>query len=253
MKRKTALEVVTEKKAVTISDILKDSISITHDNSKTGIDSINLLAGPSDATYTGYAPAAVKACPDYNTLTGTCSSCNGAGPCPECYARKLTRYTDTLINYASNTVIAKRDPTDFFRQLEEAEFENPLVAPRVFRLHDSGDFFSFEYFSAAMDFIGRHPETRFGAYTKETETVLKYGIENLPANLSLSDSPWPGHCEPVDGLPHFYYDDRTNDYIKSLPHCPAVDKNGKRTGVKCAQCLHCYIAKPGDAWAVYKH
>lgn len=221
-------------------------IHISNDNEKTGIMSFSTLAGDMSTKYGGYVPEtrkgeAVKVC-------GTC-----AGTCPDCYALRMTRYNAVFDNYRDNTEAVKADPVGTVLAIEQLLFSNPFTAPRVFRFHDSGDFCSLEYFTAVCAMIARHPETIFGSYTKARDIVLSYGVENIPANFSLQCSPWEGVCEPIADLPQFIYDDGTNPELASLPHCPAVDKNGKRTGVMCKDCGRCYRAKRGQKTAVYAH
>ena len=224
----------------------------SYDNGKTGIVSINLLAGDMAERYSGYMPAAVAAelaLRDAD-ITGTCV-CDG-GTCEGCYALKMTRYIDVAIKLILNTMECKQDPARFVALVETELFSEPLTAPRVVRVHDSGDFFSIPYFTAVLAMIRRHPECRFGAYTKAARIVTPF-LAALADNFSLSCSPWKGHCDPIGDLPQFILDNGTDPEIAALPHCPAVDKDGRRTGIKCSQCLHCYKARRGDRWAVYFH
>ena len=46
---------------------------------------------------------------------------------------------------------------------------------------------------------------------------------------------------------------KTEEYLKNIFHCPAIDKNGHETGVTCASCKRCFSVKNGDKTAVYKH
>ena len=227
---------------------------ITTGNGKTGIDSANLLAGDKESKYNGAIPTTDRAKAEYEKrgldVSKVCGTCSGN--CPGCYAKKETRYTWVMIRYAENTLFAMTDPAGYVADIEKQLFGSGN-GPELFRIHDSGDFFNFEYFSAWVEMIKRHPGTQFGAYTKEKEIVEKYGIDNLPDNFSLQCSPWPGFCEPIGDLPQFCYDDGSDPELAKLHHCPAVDKNGKRTGVQCVNCKHCYNAKRGQRWAVYAH
>ena len=226
----------------------------SYSNGKTGIPSISFLAGDSGKEYSGSFPAVLK--PLFKGVTGTCGA-----DCPGCYAKAITRNIEPAIKYALNTIEMKQDPERFIALVEKELFTgNPLQSPRVVRLHDSGEIYSVEYWRAVLGMISRHPETIFGTYTKAADVVTACGIskEETPANLSISCSPWitaDGEtlCAPIADLPQFIYDDGTNPETASLPHCPAVDKNGHRTGVTCSKCLHCYTAKRGDRWAVYAH
>ena len=227
-------------------------VHITHGNGKTEIDAFNLLAGDGAAhSYDGTMPAVIKdAAPEFvAACRGTC----GAGcDCSGCYAKNTTRYPDAFFNYAENTFLAFSAPAATVAAVEKEVFGNGN-APALFRIHDSGDFFSLEYFAAWMECIKRHPATSFGAYTKRADIVNAYGIENLPENLSLLCSPWEGFCEPIGDLPQFIYDDGTNPELAGVSHCPAVDKDGKRTGITCKMCGYCYHAKRGTRRAVYAH
>lgn len=240
------------KEAVEKKTTRTPSVHITTGNGKTHIPAFNLLAGDGDAHgYDGLIPAAIREnAPDYvAACRGTC----GAGcDCPGCYAKNTTRYPDAFLNYAENTFLALSDPVACVAAVERAVFGGGK-SPAVFRIHDSGDFFSPAYFRAWVDLIRRHPETAFGAYTKAADIVTDYGIENLPANLSLLCSPWPGYCEPIGDLPQFIYDDGSDPNVARLPHCPAVDRDGKRTGVTCDACRYCYHARRGSRRAVYAH
>lgn len=226
----------------------------SYSNGKTGIISVSFLAGNACHEYNGSIPDVLKENPIFEGITGTCN-CD----CPGCYAKAMTRYPDTFVKLALNTIEMKENPVKFFALVEKELFANPLTAPRVFRLHDSGDISSPEYYSAMTDFIGRHPETVFGTYTKRDDIVKdEHGNVNKPNNLTMSCSPWITSdgvvlCAPINDLPQFIYDDGTNPELANLPHCPAVDKNGKKTGKTCINCLHCYTAKPGQRWAVYAH
>jgi hypothetical protein len=226
----------------------------SYSNGKTGIPSVSFLAGDSSKPYSGSFPSVLKSL--FEGVTGTCS-CD----CPGCYAKAITRNIEPAIKYALNTIEMKEDPKRFIELVEKELFTgNPLQSPRVVRLHDSGEIYSVEYWKATLAMVKRHPETIFGTYTKATEIVTACGVsaEELPHNLVINCSPWKtaegvSLCDAIADLPQYIYDDGTNEEIAKLPHCPAVDKNGHRTGKTCAECLHCYTARRGDRWAVYAH
>ena len=221
------------------------TVHITKGNGKTGIWSVSLLAGNDSHGYDGTIPAV------YKELAAECRGTCGCD-CPGCYAKGSTRYPDYFLNLVENTYLARKNPAEFWRAVEKEVFGGVMI-PAVFRIHDSGEFFSVEYMRECFAFVARHPETRFGAFTKRADLLEAVGLENIPANFTLSCSPWPGYCEPIGDLPQFCYDDGSNPEIAGLHHCPAVDKDGHRTGVQCAQCQHCYRAKRGERWAVYAH
>ena len=54
----------------------------------------------------------------------------------------------------------------------------------------------------------------------------------------------------IDYRLHSFPPDKT---LEKVYHCPAVDKNGHETGVTCAKCKRCIVAKRGEKTAVYAH
>lgn len=222
--------------------MVNDHVTITRGNKKTRIKSFNLLAGK--GAYNGALPGKLRGV----VCFGTC-----AHNCPGCYAKKSTRYDNVFLAYLDNTLNAVNDPRGTVAAVERQLYGGRKKAPQYFRIHDSGDFFSFKYFCAWAEMIARHPETIFYAYTKSNNIIIRYGVDNLPANFTILCSPWAGISEPIADLPQFIYDDGTDAETAKLPHCPAVDKNGRRTGITCNQCGACPKAKRGTKRAVYAH
>jgi hypothetical protein len=99
--------------------------------------------------------------------------------------------------------------------------------------------------------------TKFYFYTKRFDLVEKYLKEcgEFPKNLICNISEWKGNTEGFNlvGLNIFTYDDGTDDSLKSVPHCPAVNKNGGKTGISCDQCKRCFSKNNGLITAVYAH
>lgn len=230
----------------------KYGITISEENTKTHIPSFNLLAGAMGASYAGAIPSsckAIKAC-------GTCP-----GTCPGCYAMKMTRYPAVYTAYADNTRIStggaeglkimKNAISEYVRDYE----------PRRFRIHDSGDFFNLLYMITWDEIAREFPDTKFYCYTKRVDLLRDFiDLFGRAPAFTVQLSTWPGILEEetlrelqLDAFPRFEYDDGTRPELASLPHCPAVDKNGKRTGITCNKCKHCANAKPGEKWAVYAH
>ena len=225
-------------------------VHISTSNTKTHIPSFNLLAGENDL-YKGYMPHTMR---DLATVGGTCGR-----RCPGCYAERMTRYTGTFSNMVDNTIAAKNGNDEEIKKAVCAFCE--LNEPRRFRIHDSGDFINLEYLILWDEIARETPETVFYCYTKRIDLLKafreKFG--RMPA-LVISVSTWAGICEEKDliengceTLPRFEYDDGTRPELAKLPHCPAVSKDGKRTGITCNQCKHCSKARNGEKWAVYAH
>jgi len=63
----------------------------------------------------------------------------------------------------------------------------------VFRFHESGDFYSLNYFSDCMEIVKAFSgdlRIIFMGYTKSLPIVEKYGVENLPYNFTFLSSIW---------------------------------------------------------------
>jgi hypothetical protein len=101
------------------------------------------------------------------------------------------------------------------------------------------------------------PDVQFYFYTKRFEFMAQYLKEcgDLPENLVCNISEWKGNTDgyQFDGLNKFVYDDHTDPKMDKLVHCPAVDKNGNKTGVTCGECKRCFSGNKGIITAVYDH
>lgn len=236
----------------TTTTTLKAHISTK--NSKTGVPSFNLLAGNSNAKYSGLIPPTVR--PD---LINVCGSC-GCNDCPGCYAKKMTRYPSVYNAFAENTLLTYTAAGREIIYNTVTEYIN-LNYPRFFRIHDSGDFNSIEYLTMWDRIASENPDIIFYCYTKRIDLLKEFkAINGRDPAFKFQLSTWAGICELKDiiaagfeNAPLFEYDDGTREELKNRPHCPAVDKNGNRTGIKCMQCKHCMKCKPGEVWAVYAH
>ena len=233
---------------------------ITTGNGKTGIDSFNTLAGCGE--YNGYMPRKIRDALIAAGIINECGTCNCN--CPGCYAKKITRFNAAYLHCRDNTI--------YTRNAYGLELIYNAVVAHItknrneyFRIHDSGDFNSLEYMELwdriAIEFKGR---CIFYTYTKRLDLLNLFEKKHgrRPAfNFQLST--WPGVCELIDiktiagpiyeNVARFEYDDGTREELKKVPHCPAVNKDGKRTGVKCINCLHCAKCHDGQVWAVYAH
>ena len=56
------------------------------------------------------------------------------------------------------------------------------------RIHESGDFYSAEYFAMWMHVCRLNKDITFYAYSKNLPMILEYGLENLPSNFYLTAS-----------------------------------------------------------------
>jgi hypothetical protein len=79
----------------------------------------------------------------------------------------------------------KTDPKKFE---EIAAYEIHRSGRRIIRWHDSGDIMNLSYLKMMARIANRYPEIQFYTYTKSIRIILKFGWENLPANLKLIQS-----------------------------------------------------------------
>lgn len=160
-----------------------------------------------------------------------CATCHVQG----CYAAKLERLRPNVRNaYADNLRLVQED-LDGARCELNAFFYRP-VAPRFFRIHVSGDFFSAAYLEMWLDVVRSHPNTKFLAFTKQFEIVSPY-LDNLPENFSLVASGWPGVPIPqqiLDTLPVAWMQDGTENRIPP----DAVECSGG-----CDACGFCWATR----------
>lgn len=110
--------------------------------------------------------------------------CPSAGVCAQlCYARSGTyNFSNVKKAHVRNLESVINDPEKW-----KAELTNELKAKRYqggksVRIHDSGDFFSEQYFLLWLDIAKENPHVFFYAYTKEVAMVKKH---ELPENFVI--------------------------------------------------------------------
>jgi len=110
--------------------------------------------------------------------------CPSAGVCAQlCYARSGTyNFSNVKKAHVRNLELIVNDPEGW-----KAELTNELKAKRYqggksVRIHDSGDFFTEQYFLLWLDIAKENPHVFFYAYTKEVAMVKKH---ELPDNFVI--------------------------------------------------------------------
>ena len=225
------------------------TISVAKGNSKLGqsVFAFNLLPGD--------APISTKDKGQLTNVRGTCGGCCD-GCEGNCYAVKDTRrYHNTCIpSLAKNTLIMRHDMEGMFAQLRE-NLEKKKA--KVLRYHSSGEIETYDYLLHMVRLAVEMPNVRFYFYTKRFDFIERYLKEcgELPENLICNISEWNGNTKgyALDGLNRFIYDDGTDARLKNVPHCPAVNKKGHKTGVTCDKCGLCFSGNNGHIVAVYEH
>lgn len=139
--------------------------------------------------------------------------------------------------------------TDF-----EAECEK-WDAPKAFRIHWDGDFFSPTYAQAWANIIKRFPSTRFWAYTRVPEAAAVLKLASLE-NLSLYFS---GDAENINiaresGLPIAMLADtfeEAKNYLSRGAKCPEQRKQIAMAGA-CVACGICVKGKVNMTFSITK-
>ena len=224
-------------------------IHVSKGNEKLGEGVYNISLLPGDA------PLTLKDGTQLTNIAGTChgccEDCKGA-----CYAIKSARvhHNKVIPAWGENTMLAKNDMKTFFAELQ-LFLDRTEVS--TMRIHVGGEFFSFEYMVALVQFALKNKDVNFYFYTKRfkwlemTEDV--FGDRLTKENVHPLVSIWHKNYNNPRGFAEFIYDDGTEPELKHVFHCPAVDKDGHETGVTCAKCKRCRNAKKGDKTAVYAH
>ena len=164
-----------------------------------------------------------------------------------CYARRDERFTSVRSSRIINYMLSRRD--DFETILENA-IRNQVYTRKgdlrkryqgkeiVFRIHESGDFYSAKYMLAWFHVAARFPEITFFTYTKSFSIYEKCMAEK-PNNFEVRASVWA---------------DTTPEEIGTIARCgmsiyTAYDADGVQTAVNngarrctCESCTACGCA-----------
>jgi len=126
--------------------------------------------------------------PAFQSVTGL-RTCPNAGLCAVgCYARSGTyRFGNVASAHEAKLELTQ---TDEFVPMMILEIESWLrrrsVSMLKIRIHDSGDFYSLEYFNKwirIMSYFGTDERVTFYAYSKQVKMIKEYG--NLPTSFRV--------------------------------------------------------------------
>lgn len=166
-----------------------------------------------------------------------------------CYGRAMEGRFPAVRNAYADNLRKLDEDLEGCKKFLNWYFDAPN-APRMFRIHVVGDFYSYYYFKMWIDVIRNHPQTKFMAFTKQYMVVIAHVImRRLPENLTLVASAWPNVHIPEwvkQGMPIAYMQDGTETRVpENAYHCDgncAGECNG-----------HCWNMKPGDSVVFEKH
>lgn len=127
------------------------------------------------------------------TCPGATAMCMSA-----CYARAAEIWPDVRRARLDNLKFTRR--ADFVDMVCNAIYEithtkrgktrRPFIGKQiVFRVHESGDFYSVAYMRAWFEIARRNPEITFFAYTKSFD-ILAACMDEIPANFIVRASIW---------------------------------------------------------------
>ncbi len=168
-------------------------------------------------------------------------TCNPTEHCKKyCYARKAENcYPNVLPSRERNYRVTKSN--DFIKQVSKYIMQRK---PKLFRIHESGDFYSQGYFDKWMQIAILCPDTKFLAYTQ----MYDLDVSPIPSNFILYYSIWDDSDltkVPPNSLYAFVYDDTRKklNYDNFLVDMvlPMVHKCVKEdTDIGCEKCQWCF-------------
>lgn len=206
-------------------------------------------------TLPGDKPLAVSTKGQLTNIHGTCNGCC-SGCINDCYAiRDAKRHHNSVIPaLGKNTLLIRHDMENAFGQIKESIIKNKT---KVLRWHSSGEIENYNYLLHMVKLAVELPNVQFYCYTKRFDLIDRYlkEFKKFPKNFVVNISVWHDNDKGYDfgKCNKFVYDDHTDPKVMKMRHCPAVDKNGKSTGITCSECGWCFRGNYGRITAVYQH
>lgn len=103
-----------------------------------------------------------------------------AGSAGYCYVLKSERQYPDLYRNHKNNFKATMNPVKFQKSMIKLIAETFKDKVGIFRIHDSGDFHSFEYLRAWISIAAHFPRIRFFFYTKQASYLRWYKANSIP-------------------------------------------------------------------------
>ena len=144
----------------------------------------------------------------------------------KCYAMKAYRqYPQVKAAWGHNGKLAKSSKrnewfADILNYIDKKK-------PGYFRWHVAGDIIDQDYYEWMCDIAIENPQTKFLAFTKNTNIKFLH----RPKNLAIVISMWPGLPKPNNKMPLAWFQDGTETRVpKSAILCPG----------SCDECKICW-------------
>lgn len=165
-------------------------------------------------------------CPNIS-LTPIASCANSKVCSKGCYAVKAYRqYPNVRTAWDRNFTLAMNDPAEYFNQIHEYLLKHK---PRMFRWHVAGDILNQQYLEYMIDIASNLPDIKFLCFTKRYDLI--YRLNEIPKNLSIVMSCWPGMPLPKQKLPRAFLQNGTEKRVKNALECQGTCEN-------CGMCWH---------------
>ena len=166
----------------------------------------------------------------------SCGNCKGCST--DCYALKFYRmYKEVKNSWDSNWHILATEPGTYWGMID---IYLKRHKPRFFRWHVSGDIANQDYLHSMKQLARLHPNTKFLAFTK----MYALNYSNIPKNLNIVFSAWPGTKMPRKPFPIAYMQDGTETRVPNdARECPG----------SCENCGMCWSLRNGESVVFHKH
>jgi len=168
-------------------------------------------------------------------------TCGPKMPCfnDGCYARAIAqRNVIPDLQWKENTILVLQDPDLFF---EYVYIYLKRMKSTYFRWHVAGEIPTQRYLDGVKATARNFPKIRFLCFTKKHS----FDFRNIPPNLSIVFSMWPGWGNTKKKFPRAWVQDGTETRLpETAMHCSG----------KCQNCKLCWHLKElnHDVW-FYKH
>jgi len=157
---------------------------------------------------------------------GNCSACAN-----KCYAMKAYKqYPGVRKAWDDNSKEFRKDTWKAIGQVWNFLLDSKIKKRKVenFRIHVAGDFLNQNHLDSWINLCRLEEETNFMANTK----MFNLDYSNIPKNMHVRLSMWPGLTIPESTLPKAWLDDGTETRIPLTAFVCAG---------KCDGCLTCYL------------
>lgn len=153
----------------------------------------------------------------------------------KCYARKAERGMYPTVLPSRHKNLEETYSPVFAQNMIESitKMNSKRKKYKMFRIHESGEFYNRSYFEKWLEIIRHFPDITFLAFTK-SPFVREY-LDVLPENFVLYHSVWPDTKKEniVWELPLALAGDCSKIYNKEVFECPG----------KCDNCHYCFNKK----------